>query len=97
MSMPGETMMRDGNKLPAIRSGSETTTDGAALSSRRTLLLLAPLLAAAAGGLAAAPALTAKLDPAETQVTLPDAIKWSAWTGGPPHSGEVAALRCMAI
>jgi hypothetical protein len=32
------------------------------------------------------------LNPSETQITLPDQYKWTAWTGGPPHSAEMAAL-----
>jgi hypothetical protein len=84
-------MMRDGDQPPAIPAAFITTPNNAAMAARRTLLL-APLLAAAMAGLADQPALAAKLDRAETQVTLPDAIKWSAWTGGPPHSGEVATL-----
>ena len=28
----------------------------------------------------------------ETQVTLPDQIKWTAWTAGPPQSAEIATL-----
>ena len=88
-------MMRDGNQLPAVPAGFTTATSDPAVSPRRSLILaplLAPLLAAAAVGLADQPALAAKLDPAETQVTLPGAIKWTAWTSGPPHSGEMATL-----
>ena len=83
--------MRDCDQPPAIPAAFITAPNNAALAGRRTLLL-APLLAAVVAGLADQPALAAKLDPAETQITLPDAIKWSAWTGGPPHSGEVATL-----
>jgi hypothetical protein len=95
MATPGETMMRDGNQLPAVPAGFTTATSDPTVSPRRSLILaplLAPLLAAAAVGLADQPALAAKLDPAETQVTLPGAIKWTAWTSGPPHSGEMATL-----
>jgi hypothetical protein len=84
-------MMRDYNQPAAIPSGSTTTLDSPAITARRTLLL-APLLGAVAAGLLDPPALAAKLDAAETAITLPGAIKWSAWTGGPPHSGEVATL-----
>ena len=52
------------------------------LASRRRLLL-APLLAALPLGLAAGRAQA--INPAETQVFLPDQIKWTAWTAGPPH------------
>ena len=77
--------MRDGNQPPAVLPDSLT------VPPRRTLLL-APLLAAIAAGLADQPALAAKLDPAETQITLPNAIKWTAWSSLPPGSGEMARL-----
>jgi hypothetical protein len=60
------------------------------LSSSRRSLLLAPLLAALPLGLSARPA--EAINPSETQVTLPDQINWTAWTGGPPHSAEIATL-----
>jgi len=56
----------------------------------RRQLLLAPLLAALPLGLTATRA--AALNPSETQITLPDQIKWTAWTAGPPHSAEMATL-----
>ena len=60
------------------------------LPSTRRGVLLAPLLAALPFGLLST---TAKaLDPAETEITLPDQYKWTAWTGGPPHSAEIATL-----
>ena len=60
------------------------------LPSTRRGVLLAPLLAALPFGLLST---TAKaLDPSETQITLPDQYKWTAWTGGPPHSAEIATL-----
>src|SRR5215831_9394572 len=63
------------------------------LSSRRSLLL-APLLAALPLVLSDAGARASKLDPSETMITLPDAIKWDAWRAGtvPPHSSEMATL-----
>jgi hypothetical protein len=59
-------------------------------SSTRRQLLLAPLLAALPLGWPALRA--AALNPSETQIALPDQIKWTAWAGGPPHSAEVATL-----
>jgi hypothetical protein len=56
----------------------------------RRQLLFAPLLAAMVAGFRAGEA--EALNPAETQITLPDRIKWTAWTGGPPHSAEMATL-----
>jgi hypothetical protein len=56
-------------------------------------LLLASLLAALPLALSDTAALATRINPSETQVTLPDAIKWSGWINGfPPHSGEMAAL-----
>jgi hypothetical protein len=60
------------------------------LRSNRRSLLLAPLLAALPLGLSAGSAKA--INPSETQVTLPDQIRWAAWTGGPPHSAEMATL-----
>ena len=59
-------------------------------NSTRRSLLLAPLLAAPPLGLSAGSAKA--INPSKTQVTLPDQIKWMAWTGGPPHSAEMATL-----
>ena len=56
-------------------------------------LLLASLLAALPLALSKTAALAGRINPSETQVTLPDAIKWSGWINGfPPHSGEMATL-----
>jgi hypothetical protein len=60
------------------------------LSPGRRQLLLAPLLAALPLGLSGRQA--EAIDPAETQVTLPEQIKWTAWTAGPPYSAEMATL-----
>ena len=53
--------------------------------SRRTLLL-APIMAALQEAQAS------KLDPSQTIITLPSAIRWTEWTGLPPRSGEMAML-----
>ncbi len=63
--------------------------DPSALSTRREMLL-APLFAALPLVLASSPA--DALNPSETQITLPDQYNWTAWTGGPPHSAEMAPL-----
>jgi hypothetical protein len=60
------------------------------LSPGRRQLLIASLLAALPLGLSARRA--AAINPAETQVTLPDQMKWTEWTAGPPHSAEMATL-----
>src|SRR5438067_11005598 len=56
----------------------------------RRELLLASFLAALPLGLSARRA--EAVNPAETQVTLPDQIKWAAWSAGPARSAEMATL-----
>jgi len=64
-----------------------------AICSTRRELLLAPLLAALPLALSDTAALAGTINPSETQVTLPGAIKWGGWINGfPPHSGEMATL-----
>ena len=60
------------------------------LSSTRRSLLIAPLLAALPLGLSAGRA--EAINSSETQVSLADQIKWTAWTSAPPHSAEMATL-----
>jgi hypothetical protein len=61
--------------------------------STRRGLVLAPLLAALPLVLCGTASLAGSINPSETQITLPDAIKWSGWIKGfPPHSGEMATL-----
>jgi hypothetical protein len=63
------------------------------IGSTRRDLVLASLHTALPIALSETPALASRINPAETQVTLPDQIKWSGWIGGfPPHSGEMATL-----
>jgi hypothetical protein len=59
-------------------------------SSTRRRVVLASLLSALPLGLSVTRA--AALNPSETQITLPDQIKWTSWTAGPPHSAEMATL-----
>jgi hypothetical protein len=62
-------------------------------ASTRREMLTAPLLAALTLALSNAGALGSTINASETQVTLPDAVKWSGWLNGfPPHSGEMATL-----
>ena len=70
---------------------SDSTEDHAICPMRRGLLL-APFLAALPLELLGETARAGQINLAETAITLSDAIKWSAWSGGPPHSGEVATL-----
>ena len=58
----------------------------------RREMLVVPFLAALPLTLFHATARAGQIDPSETTITPSDAIKWSAWSDGPPHSGEVANL-----
>src|SRR2546430_10011052 len=58
----------------------------------RRVMLLAMLAAGLPFAASTRPAKAIKLDPAETVITLPDAIKFAPWSGAPAHSGEMAAL-----
>jgi hypothetical protein len=62
-----------------------------ACSSRREFLA-GTLLAALPLALGGTQARAGRINPAETAITLPDEIKWSDWSGGPPDSGEMATL-----
>ena len=58
------------------------------ISTRRRVLLASLLAALPIGSAKRAEAINL----GETQVTLPDQIKWTAWTAGPPQSAEIATL-----
>ena len=78
--------------LDRIFSSNAFIADHEICSTRRGLLL-APLLAALPLALSQTEALAGKINPSQTQVTTPDAIKWSGWINGfPPRSGEMATL-----
>jgi hypothetical protein len=62
------------------------------LCSTRRGLLIAPLVAALPLAMLASTGQAGVINPAETAIKLPDSIKWSAWSDGPPHSGETATL-----
>ena len=72
-------------------SGAVVTFDHDVCLTRRALLLgmLAGSLQLAASSTTAR---ASAIDPSETQITLPDAIKWTTWSGAPPHGGEMATL-----
>jgi hypothetical protein len=58
--------------------------------TRRELLQLFAALPLALSGTVAG---ASQINPSETQITLPGAIRWSGWINGfPPHSGEMATL-----
>jgi hypothetical protein len=73
-----------------------TSTDaltGRDLHPTRRNIMLAPLLGALSAVLPAAGAHAGAIDSSETQVDLPNAIKWDPWINGfQPHSGEMAVL-----
>jgi hypothetical protein len=84
--------MNHRDTLEAVFSSERLLPDHAIRPSRRGLML-ASLVAALPLALSDTAALAGKIDPAETQVTLPDAIEWSGWIKGfPPDSGEMAPL-----
>jgi hypothetical protein len=75
-----------------ISDGIFSSDSSAGLCSTRRGLLLAPLLAALPIALSDTAALADRINASETQVTLPDAIKWSGWINGfPPHRRSTAA------
>jgi hypothetical protein len=79
------------NILDVVSASDSLAADHDVVATRRTLLL-----AALAGGLPLAAssgaAKASRLNPDETIVTRPDAIRFVAWSGAPPHSGEMAPL-----
>ncbi|MGA9720859.1 MAG: hypothetical protein WBQ86_00260, partial [Candidatus Binatus sp.] len=79
------------NQRGTKSSGAVVILDDDICLTRRALLLgmlAGGLQLAASGTMARASA----INPSETQITLPDAIKWTTWSGAPPHSGEMATL-----
>ena len=71
---------------------SVLATDHSICSTRRGLLI-APFLAVLPFAMLEASAQAGQINPTETAITAPDAIKWSGWINGfPPHSGEMATL-----
>jgi hypothetical protein len=83
-----ETNFRNTSK----RMLAAVSTEDHAICPMRRGLLLAPFLAALPFELLGETARAGQIDPAETAITPSDAIKWNAWSGGPPHSGAVATL-----
>jgi len=62
------------------------------ICATRRDLFIAPLLAVLPLAALSRQARASKIDPSETAITLPGSIRWGAWTGLPPHSGEMAPL-----
>lgn len=82
--------MRPSDRL-FVAAASARAADAGADSTRR-MLLVAPLMASLPLILKTNAAHARKIDPSETAVTLPDALKFAPWSGGPAGSGEMAAL-----
>jgi len=79
------------NILDAVSAPGSLAADHDIIATRRTLLLAAlaaGLPLAASSGAAKA----SRLNPDETIVTRPDAIRFVAWSGAPPNTVEMAAL-----
>jgi hypothetical protein len=84
--------MDDRDILKRILSCYESLSEASSHVTRRGFLA-AQLLAGLPLAFSDTQAFAEKIDPSETQVTLPGAIKWSGWINGfPPHSGEMATL-----
>lgn len=78
-------------RLPELMTSAEALVRPEFAASRRSLVL-APLISAFPAVLATS-AQAREINPAETQVILPDAIKWSSWLPGfPPDSAQMATL-----
>jgi hypothetical protein len=56
------------------------------------MVLLGPILAAMEFAFCPLRTQAARLDPSETIIILRSAIRWTGWTGVPPHIAEMAAL-----
>jgi hypothetical protein len=72
-------------------SGAAVALDDDVCMSRRLLLfgiIAGGLGLAISGKMGQASA----INPSETQITLPDDIKWTSWPGTPTHSSEMAML-----
>lgn len=83
--------MLPANILAKVFSTNVLIGDRDLVPTRRALLL-APLLAGLPLAVSRVAAQASKLDPSETAITLPDAMKFTAWSGAPPHGGEMATL-----
>ena len=75
----------------SLHSALAAASDPGRGLTRRTALL-APLLAALPLAFSGRRAEASEIDPKETIITLPEAVKWVAWSGLPAHSGEMATL-----
>jgi hypothetical protein len=82
--------MRPSDRL--FNAGSRVRADDAGADGNRRMLLMAPLIASWPLATMTSGVHATKIDPSETKITLPDDLKFVPWSGGPPGSGEMAAL-----
>jgi hypothetical protein len=75
----------------SLRSAIGGASDSVPSLSRRTALL-STLIAGLPLAFSGRGAGASEIDPKETIVVLPKDIKWTAWSGLPEHSGEMATL-----
>lgn len=76
-----------------LKSLSDSVIETADVAdAHRRGLLLAPLLCALPLGLSSTLARASKIDPSQTAITFPDAIKWGSPPNFPPKAFETAAL-----
>jgi hypothetical protein len=81
--------MGPSDRLLNVASSVRSAAAGA--DGTRRMLLLTPLIASLPPNLKGN-AHASKIDPSETAVTLPDALEFVPWSGGPVGSGEMAPL-----
>jgi hypothetical protein len=81
---PGGDQLVETTRCPA----TATTIN----SVSRRMLLLGPIIAALPVAFWTPRAQASKLDPSQTIITLPPLLSGTAWTGLPPHIGEMATL-----
>lgn len=75
-----------------MKSSCATVTPDDALGLTRRALLLGMLLGGLQLAASGTTAQASAINPSETQIILPDAIRWTTWSGAPPHGAEMAAL-----
>jgi hypothetical protein len=74
------------------KSSSAVVTPDDDVCLTRRALLLSMLLGALQLGASGTTAQASAINPSETQITLADTIRWTTWSGAPPHGAEMATL-----
>jgi hypothetical protein len=80
------------NNVPDEVSSTRVLAADINVTATRRALLLAPLIASFPLAVSATTAQASRLDPAQTAITLRDAISFVARSGAPPGSSEMATL-----